>query len=109
MTTKHTPPHIDDLRNHLMQTLAALRDRDNPMEPDRARAVAQVATVLVDTARVEVEYIKAIGGEHSNFLHQEPPPSITHTPPATLPQAHAPFPGADLVATTGRTVHRLQG
>lgn len=47
-----TTPHIDQLRNHLMETLAALRDREHPMEPDRARAVAQVASVLVDTAKV---------------------------------------------------------
>ena len=60
--------HINDLREHLMATLASLRDRNNPMEPDRARAVAQVASVLVDTARVEVDYIKATHAEHSDFL-----------------------------------------
>ncbi|MEI7291217.1 hypothetical protein WCQ02_03570 [Paraburkholderia tropica] len=52
---------ITDLREQLMQTLADLRDRDNPMDVDRARAVAQVANVLVDTAKVEVDYIKATG------------------------------------------------
>lgn len=52
---------ITDMREHLMQTLAALRDRDNPMDVDRARAVAQVASVLVDSAKVEVDYIKATG------------------------------------------------
>lgn len=60
--------HINELREHLMATLASLRDRDNPMEPDRARAVAQVAGVLVDTARVEVDYIKATGQDVSNFI-----------------------------------------
>ena len=34
-----TTPHISSLREHLMGTLASLRDRDNPMEPDRARAI----------------------------------------------------------------------
>lgn len=63
-----TSPHINTLRAHLMETLASLRDRDNPMEPDRARAVAQVAGVLVDTARVEVDYIKATGQDVSNFI-----------------------------------------
>ena len=63
-----TQPHINTLRDHLMQTLASLRDRENPMEPDRARAVAQVATVLVDTAKVEVDYIKATGQDVSNFI-----------------------------------------
>ncbi|WP_342705197.1 hypothetical protein OHZ10_29405 [Burkholderia arboris] len=52
---------ITDIREHLMQTLAALRDRENPMDVDRARAVAQVAGVLVDSAKVEVDYIKATG------------------------------------------------
>nr|WKF58768.1 hypothetical protein HUO10_003269 [Paraburkholderia busanensis] len=52
---------ITDLREQLMQTLADLRDRENPMDVDRARAVAQVANVLVDTAKVEVDYIKATG------------------------------------------------
>ena len=61
-------PHINELREHLMSTLASLRDRSNPMEPDRARAVAQVASVLVDTAKVEVDYIKATGQDVSNFI-----------------------------------------
>lgn len=61
-------PHINELRAHLMETLASLRDRENPMEPDRARAVAQVASVLVDTARVEVDYIKVTGQDVSNFI-----------------------------------------
>lgn len=63
-----TSPHINTLREHLMATLASLRDRANPMEPDRARAVAQVAGVLVDTARVEVDYIKTTGQDVSNFI-----------------------------------------
>lgn len=61
-------PHINQLRTHLLDTLAALRDRDNAMEPDRARAIAQVAGVLVDSARVEVDYIKATGQDVSNFI-----------------------------------------
>jgi hypothetical protein len=38
------------------------------MEPDRARAIAQVAGVLVDSARVEVDYIRATGQDVSNFI-----------------------------------------
>ncbi|MEI7296625.1 hypothetical protein WCQ02_31165 [Paraburkholderia tropica] len=59
---------ITDMREHLMQTLAALRDRENPMDVDRARAVAQVAGVLVDSAKVEVEYIKATGAEGDSLF-----------------------------------------
>ena len=67
MNTTATP-HITALRQHLMDTLADLRNRDKPMEPDRARAVAQVASVLVDTARVEVDFLKATGRDQSEFL-----------------------------------------
>lgn len=93
-------PHINQLREHLMQTLQSLRDRENPMEPDRARAVAQVATVLVDTAKVEVDYIKATGADRSNFLEGEPGP-LALPAANTVPEAHNPFPVSK--------VHRLQG
>ncbi len=61
-------PHINILRGHLLATLADLRNRDNPMEPDRARAVAQVASVLVDTAKVEIDYLKITGHDNSGFI-----------------------------------------
>lgn len=90
-------PHINELRDHLMATLASLRDRDNPMEPDRARAVAQVAGVLVDTARVEVDYIKATGQDNSGFLRALPSAS-TKTVTEGLPNG-----------ITSITQHRLVG
>lgn len=71
-------PHINQLRQQLMDTLADLRNRDNPMEPDRARAVAQVAAVLVDTAKVEVEYLKTTGQDRSDFLETKADSRLTH-------------------------------
>ena len=38
------------------------------MDVDRARAIAQVAGVLVDTAKAEVDYIKATGAGTSDFM-----------------------------------------
>lgn len=90
-------PHINQLREQLLATLADLRSRENPMEPDRARAVAQVASVLVDTAKVEVDYIKATGSDRSDFI--EPPAQIgTDSRTAGLP------PGI-----TAITQHRIKG
>lgn len=92
-----TTPHITSLREHLMQTLASLRDRENPMEPDRARAIGQVASVLIDSARVEVDYIKATGADRSDFLDGQ----NSGVPVLDgMPAAHNPFP---------TTRHRLQG
>jgi len=83
-----TTPHINELRQHLLDTLADLRNTQNPMEPDRARAVAQVAGVLVDSARVEVDYIKATGQDVAAFL--ERPAALPS--PSDTPTAHNPFP-----------------
>jgi hypothetical protein len=77
-------PHINQLRQHLLDTLADLRKPNGAMEPDRARAVAQVAGVLVDSARVEVDYLKATGQQRAGFLEQEPI--------IGLPTPHNPFP-----------------
>lgn len=92
--------NITELRAHLMATLASLRDRDNPMEPDRARAIAQVAGVLVDTARVEIDYLKATGQDESRFL--DTTGGERALPDATAHGAHNPF------GLSGR-VHRLEG
>jgi hypothetical protein len=60
---------IDDLRNHLFETLEALKDEEKPMDLDRARAVAEVAKVIVDSAKVEVEFVKVTGAVRStSFL-----------------------------------------
>lgn len=46
---------IHELRGHLLATLRGLRDKVNPLEPDRARAISQVAGVIVDSVRAESE------------------------------------------------------
>lgn len=82
-------PHINQLRQHLLDTLTDLRNRENPMEPDRARAVAQVASVLVDSAKVEVDYLRATGQASAPFLD---------SPAESLPNG-----------ITGITRHRIAG
>jgi hypothetical protein len=60
---------IGDLRNHLFETLEALKDEEKPMELDRARAIADVAKVLVESAKVEVDFLKVSGAASStDFL-----------------------------------------
>ena len=94
-------PHITQLRQHLMDTLADLRNRETPMEPDRARAVAQVASVLIDSAKVENDYLKLTDQNRSDFL-EAPADEESHLSRIThsKPSAHNPFP---------TTQHRLQG
>lgn len=60
---------IEDLRNHLFATLEALQDKDNPMDIQRAKAIAEVAGVIVDSAMVECKYAEIVGGTPgTNFL-----------------------------------------
>jgi hypothetical protein len=91
---------MDEVRAALMGTLNDLRDKANPMDIDRAKAVAQVATVLVDSARVENDYLKISGQDRSHFL-EIPADDMAVIPRVDGPAAHNPFP------TVVR--HRLQG
>lgn len=60
---------IEDLRNHLFATLEALQDEDNPMDIERAKTIADVAQVIVNSAKIEVDFIKATGkSEGSGFI-----------------------------------------
>lgn len=84
-------PHINQVRQALLDTLADLRNKDNPMDIERARAVAHVASVLVDTAKVENEFLKIAGLERSAFIETLPDgtPALQGV---EGPSAHNPFP-----------------
>ncbi|MBP8183086.1 MAG: hypothetical protein KAX88_03190 [Rhodoferax sp.] len=74
-----------------METLADLRNRDNPMCLDRARTVATVASVLVDSARAENDYLKITHQDHSPFM--EPvDEGLQRLENKGEPTAHNPFP-----------------
>lgn len=63
---------IEDLRNHLFETLESLKDDEKPMDLERARAIADVGRVLIESAKVEVDFLKVTGGIRSTgFLPEE--------------------------------------
>ncbi|MGK4362056.1 hypothetical protein ACSMFQ_25735 [Ectopseudomonas chengduensis] len=59
---------IEDLRNHLFATIEGLLDTDKPLEIERAKAVAQVAAVMIESAKVEVKAIELLDQRGSSFL-----------------------------------------
>jgi hypothetical protein len=72
---------MSDLRDHLFETLEALKDRENPMDIDRAKAVCQVAQTLIDSARVEVKAMEVVGQElNAEFFN-----GAKALPPAPVP------------------------
>lgn len=59
---------IEDLRNHLFATLEGLRDKDNPMDIERAKAISQVAQTIIETAKVEFKYVELGIRSKSDFV-----------------------------------------
>lgn len=68
---------LTDLRDHLFCAIEGLLDPDKPLEIDRARAVADVAAKIIDSAKVENDYLRLTGGTGaSGFIPHEPPPAL---------------------------------
>lgn len=60
MSESHTND-ISDLRGELFATIRALRDPTNPMDVNRAKAVAEVAGRIIESAKAETEFVKTFG------------------------------------------------
>lgn len=65
--------NIRDLREHLFETLKALRDEKNPMDLERAKTISTVAQTLINSAKVECDYVEITGGKGSGFIPDERP------------------------------------
>lgn len=60
---------ISDLRNHLFETLEALKDDEKPMELARAKAISEVAQTIINSAKVEIEFMEVTGeAEQTEFF-----------------------------------------
>lgn len=62
---------IEDLRNHLFSTIESLMDEDKPMDLDRAKAIAEVAQTIINSAKVEVDFMNKVGGAGTGFIPTE--------------------------------------
>jgi hypothetical protein len=59
---------INDLRNHLFEVIEMLKDEeDNSMTIEKAETIAQVAQVIINTGKLETDYIRATDGRRSNY------------------------------------------
>ena len=64
---------IEDLRNHLFVTIERLLDEDDPLDINMAKAVSDTAQTIINSAKVEVDFLKVTGGlEGSGFIPYEP-------------------------------------
>lgn len=70
---------IEDLRNHLFAAIEGLQDVDKPMEIERAKAIADVAQVIINSAKVEVDYLRATEQRKgTGFLEQQTGPHLVY-------------------------------
>lgn len=72
---------MEDLRDHLFETIERLKDEDEPMEIDRAKAIGKVADSIIESAKVEVDFLRVTGGiEGTGFIpdgHRPEPRLVT--------------------------------
>lgn len=76
---------IEDLRAALFATLDGVRN--GTIDLDKARAVNELGKTICDTAKVEVDYLRATGGGESVFIStaigaDNLPPGLPGTKPA---------------------------
>ncbi|MBS0647366.1 MAG: hypothetical protein JSR97_12375 [Verrucomicrobia bacterium] len=62
---------IEDLRNHLFATIEGLLDEDKPLDIDRAKAVCEVGQVIINSAKVEIDFINKVGGKGTGFIPED--------------------------------------
>lgn len=62
---------IEDLRDHLFETIEMLKE--GKMETGDAKAITNAAQTIINSAKVEVDFIKAMGGigEGTGFIPLE--------------------------------------
>jgi len=111
--------HISDVRALLIEQLRVLKSAplDKVTEEiKRARSMSELAQVIVNSAKVEVEYIEAVkGASESTFLQekeQERLPHIPTTPQSALPSADPEIrtgPPKQHPWRDGITRHKLKG
>jgi len=65
-----TPRTIEDLREILFDSLQQLKDGKMPI--DRAKTIAELGQTVINTAKVEVEHIKATNGIGASRFITEP-------------------------------------
>ena len=83
--------NLQALRDALFETLRGVKA--GTVDLDRARAVNELGKTLVDSAKVEVEYLKTAGSGESTFIE-----SAAHQGQPALPNG-----------ITSITRHRLKG
>ena len=66
--------NITDLRSALFETLNGIKS--GAIDLDKARAINEVSKTIIDTAKVEVDYLKVNNGGVSPFIEAGQPQQL---------------------------------
>lgn len=72
---------MTDLRNHLFETIERLSDEEKPVEIERAKAIADVAQTIINSAKVELQFMELTGRTASEEFFNS---SLPETPAPRL-------------------------
>jgi hypothetical protein len=67
---------MTDLRNHLFETIEALKDDKDPIDLDRAKTISLVAQTIINSATVEVKFLNATGAREHGAFFDDPAPRL---------------------------------
>ncbi|SHM04880.1 hypothetical protein SAMN05216428_11271 [Nitrosospira sp. Nsp11] len=99
--------NITDLRGHLFDTLESLKDKEKPMDIDRAKAIADVSQVIINSVKVEVDYSRVTGNTvASGFLGE---PDTKGGLPQPNPITDHQLPEGTISPKPGVLVHKMRG
>lgn len=107
---------ITTVRAALFDTLRALGNKDDPMDIERAKAINEVAQTIINSAKVEVDALRVIGGTGSGFIPALPPPKSEPKPAlqnlrdkGILPSEKSGVIGIVTHPAPGHTIHKMRG
>lgn len=88
--------NLTDLRTALFDALQAVKD--GSLDLDKARVINELGKTLVDTAKVEVDFLRVSDGDSSEFLQVGQERITTAAPSPAWP-----------AGIVGVTRHRIEG
>lgn len=60
--------NINDLFDTLFETLKGIQNKEEPLDIERALATKDVAQVIINAAKVEIDHMRVAGGIGSGFI-----------------------------------------
>lgn len=78
---------LTDLRNHLFETIEALKDEDHPMPVERARAISEAAGKVIESGKLELQCLEQLGDRSASKFFDTPLLALPGNSRARLPRA----------------------